>query len=476
MKINYLGYFLLFILFAPLYVFGSQNVTAQDTNEVIRLNKEAYKARLSEATKTVALGNKALALATKLRYNNGMGEACRVIGIGLGYQYDQVGAIDSYMEALIHFTDAHNKNGIAKVYNNIGNLYRDNEYDRALTYFKQGLSIAVSLKDTTLLASLHLNIGNVYLRKKQYPDALAEFDISRKMFANLHDDVNLISCLQNTGVAYYSLGQYDKAKGMLLQANAGAKKLDMNATISSIDLTLTDIYIAEGKFAEAEAYINEGSSYSQNKKMDYDYKYTRYQLEYKRKNYEKALAYLTNIYKLDSADYSVYVSKKIDLLNENHKKETKIRNQQFTIIKQNNTLFLLWGTAVASGLLIILTILLVVSVKRKTQTNKKLSELNEEVSRQKDNLDRINHHLEEIIDERTKDLQIKNKKLSEYSSYLSHQIRGPIATLKGLMNLEKEGLVDKKECINMMNKCVSEIDDKIINMSDMLHDPDRAGF
>jgi hypothetical protein len=28
----------------------------------------------------------------------------------------------------------------------------------------------------------------------------------------------------------------------------------------------------------------------------------------------------------------------------------------------------------------------------------------------------------------------------------------------------------------MMNKSVSEIDDKIIEMSDMLHDPGRAGF
>jgi len=114
--------------------------------------------------------------------------------------------------------------------------------------------------------------------------------------------------------------------------------------------------------------------------------------------------------------------------------------------------------------------LLISNVKRKTETNAQLTQLNSEVSRQKDNLDRVNHHLEEIIDERTKDLQIKNKKLSEYSSYLSHQIRGPIATLKGLMNLEKEGLVDKKECINMMDKCVSEIDEKIIEMSDMMHD------
>ncbi len=96
-------------------------------------------------------------------------------------------------------------------------------------------------------------------------------------------------------------------------------------------------------------------------------------------------------------------------------------------------------------------------------------ELNNEITSQKDNLNLINQHLEEIINDRTKDLQEKNKQLSEYSSYLSHQIRGPIATLKGLINLEKEKLIDQTECIEMMNKCVSEIDDKIIEMSSILH-------
>jgi hypothetical protein len=44
------------------------------------------------------------------------------------------------------------------------------------------------------------------------------------------------------------------------------------------------------------------------------------------------------------------------------------------------------------------------------------------------------------------------------------------------MNLEREGLVSQEECIQMMIKCVSEIDDKIVDMSDMLHNPERAGF
>jgi hypothetical protein len=118
--------------------------------------------------------------------------------------------------------------------------------------------------------------------------------------------------------------------------------------------------------------------------------------------------------------------------------------------------------------------MLVSNVKRKTRTNAQLTELNAEIFRQKNNLDRINHHLEEIIGERTKDLQDKNKKLSEYSSYLSHQIRGPIATLRGLMNLEREGLIDKQECIDMMDKCVSEIDEKIIVMSHILHGSDKG--
>ena len=132
------------------------------------------------------------------------------------------------------------------------------------------------------------------------------------------------------------------------------------------------------------------------------------------------------------------------------------------------------GVTVVSGLLLIVVVMLVGNVKRKAKTNAQLTELNGEVSRQKDNLDRINHHLEEIIDERTRDLQVKNKKLSEYSSYLSHQIRGPIATLKGLVNLEKEGLVGQDECIKMVDKCVSDIDSKIIEMSDMLHNPEKT--
>ena len=128
-----------------------------------------------------------------------------------------------------------------------------------------------------------------------------------------------------------------------------------------------------------------------------------------------------------------------------------------------------WSIVIVAVLLLTIIALLMHNIKRSASSNRKLVELNNEITHQKDNLNLINQHLEEIINDRTKDLKEKNKQLSEYSSYLSHQMRGPIATLKGLINLEKENLIDQTECIEMMNKCVSEIDEKIIEMSTMLH-------
>ena len=133
-----------------------------------------------------------------------------------------------------------------------------------------------------------------------------------------------------------------------------------------------------------------------------------------------------------------------------------------------------WSIVLVAILLVTIIALLIYNVKRSASSNRKLLELNNEITHQKDNLNVINQHLEEIIYNRTKVLKEKNKQLSEYSSYLSHQIRGPIATLKGLINLQKENLIDQTECIDMMHKCVSEIDEKIIEMSSMLNNSNNT--
>ncbi|MDB5090369.1 MAG: hypothetical protein JWR09_4363 [Mucilaginibacter sp.] len=452
---------------------------AQDTNTVIKLNKQGFDNRMNNPDQTVSNATKALAIAQKLNYKPGIGESYRVMGIGYYYLNQPLKSIDNFLVALDFFQKIKDLRSEGKVYNGIGNLYRDNDYDLSLEYFQKALVIAKKLSDNKLIAPIYLNIGNVYYRKNSFTQALNYYDKSNVLYAALKDTVNLIQCLQNKGVMYYNLNQYDKAERLLLEANREAKQLDLNITVASIDLTFADIYIAQNKFKEAEKSIREGLTCARiikNSVIESDFILTSYQLELKRKNYKAAVYILKDIYHKDSVIYKENSKTQINVKLEQVKQQARQKENEFLLERQKYDLVKFWGVAIVAGLLMVLVGLLISNVKRKAKTNDQLTNLNAEVSRQKDNLDRINHHLEEIIDERTKDLQVKNKKLSEYSSYLSHQIRGPIATLKGLMNLEKEGLVDQAECIKMMNKCVSEIDNKIIEMSDMLHDPVKTSL
>ncbi len=471
---------ILFLLISYLRVYADMALDGtQDTVQVNLLNKQGYNIRLTDHEQTIKKGQQALELAEKLNYTNGIAEAYRILGIGEAYSHNSTTAIADYLNALSYFKRSKNLLGQAKVYNNIGNLYLEIDYDTSLEYLQKGLTMARRLGNNKLIASAYLNIGNVYQRKKNFYSSLDYYNKSHSLFANLNDPVNSIIILQNIGVIYYKLKQYEKAEQLLLEANKEAKSKDLNTSIGKIDLTLSSLYLERKMYDKSAKFLDEGVGYAQatkDEELEEYFTYNSYQLSVHRKNYEQALSYLHTIYLRDSTLQASALSNGLNLMKKQHDQQEKERENELIIERQKNDRVKFWWAVSGSGLLLVVIALLFTNVKRKAKTNTRLTELNSEVSRQKDNLDRINHHLEEIIDERTRDLQIKNKKLSEYSSYLSHQIRGPIATLKGLINLEKEGLVDQRECINMMDKCVSDIDEKIIDMTDILHDPKRTSF
>ena len=453
------------------YGAGESNLTTQDTNYVKSLIKQAYKTRLSDPAQTIATGQMALAAARKLNYYHGIGESYRVTGLGQYYLNSLQESITSYINALTEFQKINDLQGEARVDIGIGSLYLDNDYGRSFDFFNKALEIAKKISNKSLKAFADMDLGCAYLRENSYHEAITHYNESQVIFAALKDSVDITLCSLNQGVAYFKLNQLDIAEKILLDANKKAKEQDMNESIASIDLTLALLYIQTNKFPEAKKVLSEGANYAQilkDDKLEHDFKYTNFQLEYKRKNWKGAVDDLRDVYRQDSVDKKTQLTSQIMLFEVKHKQEEQEALSEIAEKDNQYQRVRFWGVTSVAGLLLMVIGLLVTNVKRKTKTNSQLTELNEEISRQKDNLDRINHHLEEIIDERTKDLQIKNKKLSDYSSYLSHQIRGPIATLKGLLNLEKEGLVNETDCIKMMDTCVSEIDEKIIETSEMM--------
>ncbi len=478
-----LTFILLFISFNAYTqntVKGSTNITTNsDTSTVISLNNQAFKARLINPAVTIAKSKKALTLALKLQHNNGIAESYRVIGIGNSYKNSIDSAVENYLNALTYFRKGKNLQGEAKVYNNIGNLYRDIEPNKSLENFNKSLVIAKKLEIKDLIAGLYLNIGTAYQKLKNYPRALSYYKLSLSIFKNLGNKIGVIQSHQNLGVLYFNLRNYSKAEENLLEGLAKAKKENLTTSVASINLTLSSIHIAQEEFEKAGRSIEEGLVYTRmlkDERLEYNYILTSYELENKRKNYFKALGYLQQAYKQDSVRYANNVSDKISLLESQHVQLEKQKESELIIARQRYTQTLFVASSIVALLAFFVIFLLVKNVKKSSQTNFQLTRLNEEVSKQKDHLDRTNQNLEELIEERTIDLKIKNKKLSEYSSHLSHQIRSPVATLKGLMLLENDNLIEKEEFVEQLGKCIDDLDDKIININENLNNPGRSSL
>lgn len=480
MKIKFLRFCLCvfgFLLIAG-YVRAESGAPGNDTNEVKKMNRLAFGTRLTNPDQTIKQANKALTLAKTLGYIEGMAEANRELGIGYYYLGKPDSAIQFYLNAKKIYDENNNLKGQARVLNNIGNLYRETDDDNSIKYFHEALDVAVKMKDEDLIGSIYLNIGNGYNNLKDYSQALEYYNKSGIIFDKLKNKTYAIQCLQDKGVIYSKLGQIDTALKLLLDANKQAKGNDLNITVASVDLSLTTIFTARNEFDKADYYYQEGLSYANQLKstqLVYDYNVARYQILSKRKEYKGALDKLVEIYRADSTNYSNNTSARLKLLDAQYKQNEKDQENLHTIEQNKYNLRLFIASSIVACLLAVVIFLLMNNVNRKVKINKHLTELNEQISVQKENLNQINHHLEEIIDERTKDLQVKNKKLADdYSLHLSHQIRGPIATLKGLLNLERDRLIEKDECIKLMNKCVSDIDENIIDMSGMLHESSKG--
>lgn len=74
------------------------------------------------------------------------------------------------------------------------------------------------------------------------------------------------------------------------------------------------------------------------------------------------------------------------------------------------------------------------------QLNEKSKEIetqNEELLQIQDNLNALNTHLEEVVNERTEKIQIQNEILFKYSYRNAHHLRGPVARLLGLAAIYK---------------------------------------
>ncbi|MFN9469189.1 MAG: tetratricopeptide repeat protein [Pseudanabaena sp.] len=137
-----------------------------------------------------------------------------LIQLGLAYfslsEFNQ--AIDFYDQALSLARKLGDRNGEANSLNNLGNAYCSlGQYQQAIQFQQQSLGIRREIGDLNGEAASLGNLGVAYLSLGQYQQVIHLYQQSLEIHREIGDRNGEAASLGNLGVAYASLGQYQQA-------------------------------------------------------------------------------------------------------------------------------------------------------------------------------------------------------------------------------------------------------------------------
>jgi signal transduction histidine kinase len=100
---------------------------------------------------------------------------------------------------------------------------------------------------------------------------------------------------------------------------------------------------------------------------------------------------------------------------------------------------------------------------------------NEEIQAQAEEIKGINENLEFMVQQRTAELEKKNKALEEYAFISAHQLRAPVASILGLMNLinKTELNAEARVIADHLSQSTEKLDAIVSNISEVLEKAER---
>ncbi len=352
----------------------------------------------------------------------------------------------------------------AYLYNSMAIIYgKAGDANSSKSMYYKAIPLAIANKDNNLLASLYLNIGDLYNRRLGMSDSSIYF-LEKCIDFSKNNNINyLIPMAQiNLSGVYISLEQYQKSID-LLRANLYSD----NVKVRSSAWINTGIAFADLRSDSAEYYLKRGATIaSENNELEnllYAYS-TLSDFDSLKGDYKSALKYYKLYVQIKDSIDSRELRRQLEKNKEQQeillqkkekeywKKQTKI-SQQLANQKSLDLVFLL-------GILVILVFVLLI-VNKLRRKNKKyheeLMELHDIILKKKKLLEKNNAELENIV--ATKDTLF---------SIVSHDLRSPVGTNIKLLELLEENIdsFDMQE----IKTIISEIKKSGENVFKLLND------
>ncbi|MEQ9006894.1 MAG: hypothetical protein RLP12_03355, partial [Ekhidna sp.] len=340
------------------------------------------------------------------------------------------------------------KNILAEIYAEISTCYTQNgDSENALFYGSKTIKMLRELGKKQPLALSLLNFGYDYYLIGNYDSAMAYYNESEPILENLGFELGVAYIIGNRALVYWKQGDREKAKEDLFKAIEMLKPMGDKYGMADYYNQLGNIYLEENDEEEAIKHTLIGLDMAKSvglKEQVRDASGLLFQLQHKRGNLEDAIQYQTQYHAYKDSIQNLETTQRLGDL----KTEYEVGRKQTEVDllleqKRNNRIIMITG-----GILLVAFICLAIIVYSYFKAKNRLSI---QLEKQKD------------------DLEVLNQTKDKFFSIISHDLRGPVNTLNGLVTVSQlylqEGKGDK--VAGMVDK-MSESVDRLTKLLDTL--------
>jgi len=438
---------------------GESSNSISDTAYVDTLNRLAHAFYGINADSAFFYARNAINFAAKTGYARGQSEGFRMLGNTYEMQGDYAHMLDSYHQSLKIADSVGDNRLIAKANSNIALFYKqEGEYDAAqrimeevgesfkksgdsvqsalvladlsdLAYRRrqydlaerlagQALEAASRMKDVQAVATYSNALGKILAAKGDYSGALSHYQRSLAFYLESDEKLGLTATTNLLAQVYLSLKDYPKALRFADQSLGLSRQLHRKQEIHEAAKVLADIYEAKGDDRRALAYYKLFKDYSDSLFNDQSRKQVvamaaRYDFEKRESQLRTEAAEKEALYQLrlrkDSQQISITVG---------------------VIVVLSLLAFVLWR-----------------SRRVNRRNNQLLREKNEKIEEQK-----------EALEHQAVQLLLNNQQKDKLFSIVAHDLRGPLNSLKGLLDFLKEKQLSEQEINNMLTELRRNVD------------------